>query len=271
MIKSIMVPIEGDDGNPARIGAAVALARRFDAHVVGLHILPTLEYLMKTVPYMAYPVEVFTEEHEKMQARAEELWKDFDHTMSHEGILHERHQVEGDRMHFLNFYSRCSDLTVISQGKGNYKDMTSKMTSFMLETGLPVLAVPEERPIEVIGENILIAWNNSAQAARATHFALPLLKKAEKVTLLCIGEYGKKAVPAADIATHLARHDVNVETAQHNDSDIPEDIVLATAREKGADMIVAGAWGHSRITEIIMGGMTKSLLANQELPVFFAH
>jgi len=271
MIKSIMVPLDNTENSERRISAAVTLAQKFEAHIMGVHILPTLEYVMQTVPYMPYSAEAYKDYHHIMKSKAMALWDNFESHMKHADILYDRYQEEGNILSFLKLYSRCTDLTIINQNTGGVLPLMGDMASFMLESGLPVIAIPEHATYPTMGARILVAWNNSAQCARAAHDALPFLQQAEKVIVLSINEYDSEAVPTADICLHLARHDVNVEAMQSDITDNPAEIIMLTAENMNADLVVAGAWGHARVTEVVMGGVTKNLLSNQILPVFFSH
>jgi nucleotide-binding universal stress UspA family protein len=128
----------------------------------------------------------------------------------------------------------------------------------------------------VVGHDVLVGWNATAEAARALNDALPILRRAHKVTVLSInprrGIRGDGDVPAADIALHLARHGIAAEAAHTVATDIPEgDALLSYAADIGADLLVCGMYGHSRMREMVFGGVTRSLLTEMTLPVFMAH
>jgi len=271
MLKAIMVPLDNTTDSERRIAAAVTAAQKFEAHVLGVHVIPTIEHMMQTIPYMPYSVDILQDQQHILKTTAMALWDNFESSMTHAGLLFDRYQEEGDVQSYLKLYSRCADLTIINQNAGGKFPIVDDMTSFMLESGLPVLAIPEQSAYPTIGKRILVAWKDSAQCGRAVHDALPFLQMADEVIVLSVGEYDRKAVPAADICLHLARHGVTVEAAQGDIGDTPAEVILYAAENMNADLIVAGAWGHSRVTEMIMGGVTKSLLSNQRLPVFFSH
>ena len=145
-----------------------------------------------------------------------------------------------------------------------------------MTSGRPVLAVPYAGDFPVVGERVLVAWNASREAARAVNDALPLLAQAKMVTVLAVnprfGIRGHGDVPAADIALHLARHGVKAEAAHTASGDIADSqALLSYAADISADLIVAGAYGHSRAREVIFGGMTRTLLREMTVPVLFSH
>lgn len=271
MVKSIMVPLDNTADCDKRISAAVTIAQKFDAHIMGVHVVPTLEHMMQTIPYTPYTMANFSDYRGLMMSKAKPLWEKFEHKMSHAGILFDKYQEEGEIASYLKLYSRCSDLTIISQIGEGVLPMLGDMTSFMMESGLPVIAIPQNALYPTIGNRILVTWNNSAQCARSIHDSLPFLQRAETVNVLTVTEYDDSAVPAADICRHLARHGVQAEALQGDTSDTAAEVIMLTAEQMNADLIIAGAWGHSRVTEIVMGGVTKKLLSNQLFPVFFSH
>ncbi|MCB2092070.1 MAG: universal stress protein, partial [Alphaproteobacteria bacterium] len=136
---------------------------------------------------------------------------------------------------------------------------------------IPSLAVPRDRREKSFAQNIFIAWNGSKESIHAVHAALPFLKLAKNVTVLSVCEENKDEIKTADICKNLARHDVNVSGMTIPLHVNPGAKLLEVCQEKRADLIVSGAWAHSRLTELIYGGVTKTLFNNQQIPVFFAH
>jgi nucleotide-binding universal stress UspA family protein len=139
-----------------------------------------------------------------------------------------------------------------------------------------VLIIPYVGAINALARTVLVGWKSSREAARAVNDALPLLREAESVTVLAInpreGIGGDGDVPAADIALHLARHGVKAAAAHTVATDISEgDALLNHAEEIGADLIVAGGYGHSRLTQYAFGGVTRTLLATMTAPLFLSH
>ena len=137
-------------------------------------------------------------------------------------------------------------------------------------SGRPVIVAPDAGVRPTVGENLLIAWKPTREAVRAIAEAMPLLRRAERVTLLSVNphvgapEHGEQ--PGADLARHLARHGVEivVETAVAHDVGVA-DAVLSRAAQVGADLIVMGAGGHSRLHEMIFGGATVDMLEQAAL------
>ncbi|HZB90176.1 MAG TPA: universal stress protein, partial [Stellaceae bacterium] len=127
-----------------------------------------------------------------------------------------------------------------------------------------------------LGQTVLIGWKSGREAARAVNDALPLLQQARSVTVLAInpedGIGGDGDVPAADIALHLARHGVKAAAAHTVAKEIDEgDALLNYADDISADLIVAGAYGHSRLSELVFGGVSRTLLTTMTVPVLLSH
>jgi nucleotide-binding universal stress UspA family protein len=143
--------------------------------------------------------------------------------------------------------------------------------------GRPVVFIPARGSFKTLGRHILVAWNSSRASTRAVNDALPLIERAEKVTLLAVNpavfaeRYG--ALPPERMVEHLRRHGASVEGLWLHDipTDSIADAVLAEAHKVGADLVVAGAFGQPRLWEKLMGGVTRELLARMNLPVLMSY
>ncbi|HPF47780.1 MAG: universal stress protein [Alphaproteobacteria bacterium] len=270
MIKTILVPIGHDRGTEARVAMAAKLADKYDAHVRALHVMVPAGDMFKSMPVEAYTAEAFNQYEKDLKAEAEKYRERFEKQLKASGVRFDWCQQQGNLLDFLNMHSRTADLTVLTQKGDAIDDILSVMHDFIIEGGLPVLVVPEAgAPVDL--KNILIAWDGGSQCAKATHNALSILKEAEKVTVLTVSEEEKDYLPEADICIKLARHGVNAEALTISESDSISDTILETAQKINADMIIAGAWGHRRLREIIFGGATKDLLSNQQFSVYLSH
>ena len=141
---------------------------------------------------------------------------------------------------------------------------------------MPVLVVPYAGRYETVGRRVLIGWSATREAARAVSDAMPLLAAAEIVTVLTIdareGTDAHGELPGADISLHLARHGVKAEIERTVSAGIPAgDVLLSRAADLGADLLVIGAYGHSRVRELLLGGVTRSILQSMTLPVLMSH
>ena len=119
----------------------------------------------------------------------------------------------------------------------------------------------------------MIAWNGSQEAVRAINDALPILQQAEKVSVVAVNPPSSEGdIPTAGICAHLARHNINTEGDQVFAKDISVgDILLSRAPDQGIDLLVMGAYGHTRLREAILGGVTKHMLEHMTIPVLMSH
>ena len=175
-------------------------------------------------------------------------------------------------------HARYVDLAVVGQPNPDQDVLpgTPMVESAFLSSGRPALVVPYIGAPETLGDRVLIAWDAGREAARAVNDALPILAKAKLVTVLAVNpkdgtqEHGMQ--PGADIALHLARHDVKVESKVTYADDIGVgDAILSRAADVAADLIVMGGYGHSRLRELVLGGATRHLLQHMTVPVLMSH
>lgn len=146
----------------------------------------------------------------------------------------------------------------------------------VLESGRPALILPYAGEFKDLGKRVLIAWNTGRESVRAVNDAIPLIQDATTVNVIAINpNKGKKRhgeVPAEDIAQHLVRHGINA-TSEHlttNDVDAAN-MLLSCAADESADLLVMGAYGHHRLQELILGGVTRDILKNMAVPVLMSH
>lgn len=168
------------------------------------------------------------------------------------------------------------DLIVIGQ-PANKSDGVNLVIQGVIEvalfsTGRPVLIAPQQ-VTQTLGETVLIGWNRSAQSARAFHAAKTLLlQRAKKVRILSVTTGAKDGPPATDIADNLARHGIDCDVRELSpDNRSVGAVLLAEADAFGADLVVMGAFTHSRFRQFLLGGVTNHLLKNTQLPLFMAH
>jgi nucleotide-binding universal stress UspA family protein len=170
--------------------------------------------------------------------------------------------------------AKFADYVFIASNIRDEKDLYKRLAHGVLFES-PIALFLNAQIAERYG-HILVAWNDSLCAARAIHSALPLLRKSEKITVACVDplpiSQGQPFEPGAALSTWLSHHKCNVEIAQipSGGKDISA-CILDRARDLGADLIVAGAYSHSRMRQAIFGGTTRTLLEQDSQPVFLAH
>jgi nucleotide-binding universal stress UspA family protein len=176
-------------------------------------------------------------------------------------------------------HARFADLCILSQDVSAAATATGYTFSeeLLFVAGRPVIFVPAIGSFKTLGQHILVAWNSSRAATRAVNDALPLIERALRVTVLAINpsDFAERysALPPEKMVEHLSRHGAAVKGVTLSDisSDVIADAVLAEAHKVGADLIVAGAFGHPRLWEKLMGGVTRDLLARMSLPVLMSY
>jgi nucleotide-binding universal stress UspA family protein len=176
----------------------------------------------------------------------------------------------------LVLHARHADLTVLGQEDPGFLLVNGPSTNagVLIGAGRPVLMVPYAGQFKTCGESVLIAWNGSREAARAAADALPLLREAAEVNIVSFNPKGSVwgEMPGADIGLWLARHGVRV-TVHERRNEVPEvgDQILSLAADMGSDLLVMGAYGHSRAFEMVLGGVTRKILQTMTIPVMFSH
>jgi nucleotide-binding universal stress UspA family protein len=165
------------------------------------------------------------------------------------------------------------DLVILGQRTPDHSTGLDAPQEVVLACGRPVLIVPYAGHIERIGETAIVAWNGSREAARAVQDALPLLSAAASVTVFLVNpEEAADIADAHNLVIHLARHGLNAKKlVVREDILAVSDTVLAQVAALDADLLVMGAYGHSRLREMILGGVTRHVLRNMNVPVLMSH
>ena len=276
MYKTLLVPVDGRSRSARSVELACRIAGTFDAHVIGLFLRPST--------YIPSPVraeggaELLQELQDKMIRQLTEGAKmQFDAGVKASGTDRaEWRTAEGDRAEAVALHARYADLVIVNQTDPNAADASHFADSMLLSVGRPVLLVPYTGEYKSFGQNVLVCWNASREAARAVTDALPLLTRAAKVTVMSVdgrdSPAGHGESPGADIALYLARHGVKTEAARTESGDVDiGNVILSRAFDAGADLIVMGGYGHSRVREIVLGGATRTVLRSMTVPVLMSH
>jgi nucleotide-binding universal stress UspA family protein len=286
-VKKILAPIQSADTAETGLKAAIAVARRHKGHIDALHIrqrpnLPASGY---------YPVGVvLVDEHlaelkEALEAEAQKLKSIFDRVINEAGVpilASAAHRDDAgptaswrDQQGILPFdlsaAARVCDLIVFGR-KGaeiGFPD-ASLIEEAIFQSARPVLIAPSGK-LERTPRRITVAWNGGREAARALTAAMPLFQEAEIVSVLSVGSLPGDLEGPEKAAELLRLHGVKAEAARRTPSGAAEDELLAAAKETGADLIVMGAYSHSRWRELVMGGFTRKLLKQSEFALFLAH
>ena len=275
--RNILVHIDNSPRRQTRIDLAIQMTSEFGAHLTGLYLV----YQQMSYPYgPEVMLEGLVAEQERlMKQKRDAAEQAFTESARRAGLTVEWRAPAGNAANVAPVHARYADLTLVGQSDPDDPE-TFVAEGFpellVLSAGRPVLFVPYAGPVPGRFGTVLVAWNGSREGTRAVTDALPLLQRADKVYVVSvnpkIGEREHGEVPGADIALYLARHGVAAEVTQVKGADIDAgELLLSQAADLGADLIVTGAYGHARFREVILGGVTRTLLKHMTVPVFMSH
>jgi len=265
-LRTLMLHADSDEHYAKRLTLAVALARQ---HQAKLFVLCPILPPVAPMTYAEYvPPQAIEAQVEAERNRAEELRKLT--TAAATGIDCEWRAVEGQPEAVLPAASGIADVVIM--GQSSTESDSATVASVALTSGRPLLCVPHTRAAGPFGKTILLAWNGSREAARAAHDALPFLTNADKVLLFSAPEDEEDEHNLEDAAAHLGAHGAKIELLRTKlgDLDIGSAILNAVS-DHNADMIVMGAYGHSRLREWVFGGATRTILQSMTVPTLLSH
>lgn len=258
---------------------AAGMARRCNSHLIGLYVIA--ETRLQGAVAVQVPASVVEQLKDQDRQEAARIKALFDKTVAGESFVAEWRCVESgrpDRVSTAIEHARMADLVVVSQADrsadgSEYRELPDRM---ILESGRPVLMAPLAGEPADTGDTILVAWDGGRESARAAFDSLPLLAAAKQVFVHSVARSdhgGKQAsLPGAELATSLARHAATVEASHSVNTGVPVgEELLARAADRGCTLLVMGGYGHSRLTEVILGGATRHMLDHMTIPVLLSH
>lgn len=272
-MKTILIHLDEGASCRPRLAAALTLAREHDAHLSGLYPIPCL--ISPAYWEVPLPAEIYQSRREQALAAAQKNRQWFERELRRAGHAGDWRQAEdGTAEQLLGEAAAGADLLVLSQKLGNdpLAEDAALPGRAVLRSPAPVLVVPEQGVDGAIGRRVAIAWNDSREAARALADALPLLARAERVWALSAGPpEAARTLRVAELLAYLRRHGVDAEAAECAGDGAAGARLLARAASLGCDLLVMGAYGHSRLREAVFGGVTRHLLGNTTLPLLLSH
>lgn len=275
-IKDILTILDLAGDQPAA-KYALEFGRNHDAHVTGLAV--SFEPVVPAFAAAPMPVDYLQAAHDQAIAAANEAKKEFDELARLAGVNNESRVSEiltGGPLENVLVHCRPTDMVVIGQANPDRPEPMRELLieTVLFESGVPVLLVPYIGSTSFQPKNVLVGWDGSSTATRAIHSALPVLEKADEITLLVIEKSSNAAngQPGADVANYLARHNmkVTIKVITNPQTGIA-DTVLNHVSESGNDLVVMGGYGHSRMREFLFGGATREILESMTVPVLMAH
>jgi nucleotide-binding universal stress UspA family protein len=276
-LNDIVVYMDGAEATKARVGFAAALAKEHRAHLIGVAFAPTA-----LLPLYGADVGFadMTEVLESVKTQSANALEAFKTRAKAEGVSAEARLMQGMSEEFPHDFAHAArhvDLAILGQPRdgdpliGQY----ALVERCLFASGRPVIIVPAAPEKLALKGTIVAAWDGSAEAARAINDALTFLKPAARVVLLVgvpAGDREERTPPTDDMMAHLKRHGVKAEAmrVKVSEGDVGR-LLLTTAKDLGADLMVMGAFHHSRWREFILGGVTLTVLEEATIPLFMAH
>lgn len=286
-LRTILVPVRGDGKGQGVLDHALALGRRFNAHLQVIHCRPRPEDML---PFGVYAPAAFRDQittsaksiADEEERRVRALFDDY---CSRRGLAVVRDtfaalkdqpsasfsERTGKQAAVVALRGRLADVIAVARPDRDLNLGQNTLEAALLETGRLVLLCP---PTEVasIGRHVAIGWNGSAEAARAVTAALPILRAADRVTVFSAITGGGVDLPPEELQGYLRTHDRDalIETFEARPTEVGQGL-LAAAAAAGADVLLIGAYGHSRRRELVMGGVTQHIIEHTPLPVLMTH
>lgn len=294
MIKNILVPVAGVEGDKHRLLAALAVARRFDAHLDVLHVRPDPAQLVAAAASAAYGVtelvaallDQFEQDAQARREAAEETFSAFVKSESLEVRDRRAAGASAASAAWLNQIgnagervarmARSHDLVVAGRSNGPRESTSGTLEIALMEGGRPLLLMPQGM-VRVPGRTVVIAWKDTAEAARAVMAAGPFLAQADRIEVVVVSESeaggneeGRNS--AERLVEGLGWHGfkAHARVVPPLGGSGPE-ALLAAVRDLEGDLVVMGAYGHSRLREMIFGGFTRHVLRGADVPVLMFH
>jgi nucleotide-binding universal stress UspA family protein len=276
--KTILVSLNDPGRNQALLESAARLARDLDAYLQGIYVIPAVEV------YAGISIEpvVFEGNRDLFKNAEKSVHATFASVVKEAGIRGEMEVMDSASPNITSHvidYARRSDIAVINQPSEETslsvvgRDFVERI---LLATGRPTLVVPRKGKTTLAAGLVIIGWNGTCEAARAVFDSVPLLKSARKVHVVWVDpekEYRHPgSQPGAQLVATLSRHGINAEIKPISTGGREAgETLLTVVADSGAELLVMGAYGHSRLSEMILGGATKSVLKGMKCPVLFSH
>lgn len=274
--KTLLVHLDDSHHSEARIAVALDLAQRWDAHLIGLYVVCQDLFRPLFKADESLRIAVAEAQHAERQQRAQDR---FLAAAERAGRIVEWRAPPGPALDVATLHARHADLLVL--GQHDRQDPASYVArnfidDLLMAGGRPAIVLPYAGTVRTLGENVLIAWDGSREAARAVADALPLLKRARFVAVDIVERHGKhdaRLSEGIDVAAWLDSHGIQASfAATPRVTGVGTGATLLNrAADLHADLLVMGAYGHARAQERVLGGVTRTMLQSMTVPVFMSH
>jgi len=285
-LKDLLVHVDQTESSVMRLRLAADLARRHDSHLTALYVREWNRAQLDV--HKAAELGLVSAEgmaslnrriEDSIDSMAERLRSTLEAARRDHGLAVEWRSVDGVASVVVPQHARYADLCILGhdQPEGPTSVDYTFSEQLLFVAGRPLLFVPAAGTFETLGRHIVAAWNSSRPAARSVNDALPLIERAERTTVLMVNPSSfidrHGALPGERILEHLRRHGASADAVRMDDvpSTSIADALLSKAHALGADLLVAGAFGHPRLWEKFLGGVTHDLMTRMSLPIFMSH
>lgn len=283
-LQNLLLYVDGTRSCPGREDAAIALTREHEAHITALYCIGQIHI----EGWAEWPTDLIEEQKSKAAEDARTVLARFREKAERAGISYETRSVHvyvnriGEQ---VSLHARYADLAILGQTDPDEIPAGGPriVEDVLFSSGRPVLVIPYigapgqgRRGGADFGHNVMVAWDAGREAARAVNDAIPMLERARKVEVFAVNpdkglrHHGDE--PGADIALHLSRHGVNVDVKVVEARDMgTADTLLSRISDRGSDLLVMGGYGHGRMREMALGGVTRNILGHMTVPVLMSH
>ena len=269
--KDIMVYVDDNEVSDVRIRLAAELAQSHEAHLIGVYV--------KRALHIPSPAEIEDESgllaaqltlSGEFEKKAKII---FEERVNHYSVNSEWRVSGGRVTDALSLLAHYVDLVVLGVNTKVPRNIQTADETLMV-AGRPVLAVPYSSAETLVGQRVIVAWDESRESARAVKDSMPILQNADSVRVVTAGRDEKESMAdAARICMHLSRHGVTaipMALAAKREKEVSKGI-LKQVVDMNADLLVMGAYGHTRLHEVILGGVTDYVMNQMKVPVFLSH
>lgn len=270
----ILLHLTKDNRTVENLDVALALARRFKASVTALYTMP-----YPVPPYYMgeyVPADFYQQIYDDMKASAAKAKAAFEVSAAKADVAARWVEAEQNPETAIRMIGRTCDLVVAGQpdpDASSLEDGTQvRLGDLAISLGRPVLAIPYIGKFPTLGKKVAVAWNGSREASRAIHDALPLLLDATSVEIISVNPGPEVSASAASLIQHLLHYGIAARANRVMVKDIDDgDAILSTLADTGADLLVMGVYGHSRLRELVLGGVSSTILDSMTLPVLLSN
>lgn len=276
--KTILVCLNDVERTDQMLSVLKGLSGKMPVHYIGLYVIPAIQVYPSAG--MQLSSQVYDGFQKFYRDHAADVKAKFEKLLSTEGLRGEWRQVQSASTVIAETVieeGKMADLVIVPQSRSDGESsIEAEFTEeVVMGCGRPVLIIPSYGNFEDFGKSVLVAWNGTRESSRAVFDSMPFLKGADKVDVSWLNPDKEEEgidLPGAEIATVLARHDIKVLVEAIPTGGLAAgEALLSHASDIGADMLVMGAYGHSRMREFVFGGATRTILESMTVPVLMSH